>query len=383
MLSERIELVMKTNRNIRPTPSRLSRWSLAAALAGAALYCLTSGPAVTISALPIVELSPGDLPRDAASYPGPEPANAASRGASSNPDQVLRDETLAAIAHDDVRGEDPEVRRAAIEALGDRAGAVLVLDPRTGRILAAVNQDWVFRRGFAPASTIKLVTAVAALDAGAFDPAARVAAQGKRVNLDQAIAYSNTEYFQRIGERVGLERFLGVARAFGYGEATGTNYVGEYAGLLPAAADPNVFGTGASIEVTLAQLASAVSAIANGGDLVSPRVPRGEEFAPFVPVVRRHVDIAPEMLRRLLPGMIGTVKYGTGVKAADSQFVVAGKTGSAEGPEGNTGLFVSFAPAKSPNLAVVVVTRGSKTWGADAAAVAGYIYRALEGRVLC
>jgi peptidoglycan glycosyltransferase len=81
--------------------------------------------------------------------------------------------------------------------------------------------------------------------------------------------------------------------------------------------------------------------------------------------------------------MIATMKYGTGMGAANPRFAIAGKTGSAEGPEGNTGLFVSFAPAEAPTMAIVVVTRGGKTYGADAAAVAGYIYRALEGRLLC
>ncbi len=385
MLSERIELVMKTNRNAHPRPSMLSRWSVATALVVATLCCMAAGPAVTLSALPLADITLGESPRGATSHSGPEPATVASRGATSDLDTMLREESRSLIAQDDLRGEDPEVRRAAIEALGDHAGTVVVLDPSTGVVFALVNQEWGVRRGFSPASTIKLVTALAALDAKTFDPTDRVAAQGKRVNLDQAVAYSNTDYFQRIGERAGVDRFLAAARALGLGEATGANYPNEYAGSLPNMADPEIlartFGAGVGFEVTPVQLAALVSAIANGGTLVSPHVPREGEVGP----AKYHpIAISPESIRRLLPGMKGAVKFGTGVPAADKEFAIAGKTGStADGPEGATGLFVSFAPADKPSLAIVVVTRGHDEVGWRAAQVAGRIYKALRGRVLC
>ena len=78
-------------------------------------------------------------------------------------DDGLRNEVQANIARDSTVGEDLEVRNAAIAALGNHAGTVVVMDPRSGRVYTVVNQDWALRRGFKPCSTIKLVTGVAGL----------------------------------------------------------------------------------------------------------------------------------------------------------------------------------------------------------------------------
>ena len=82
-------------------------------------------------------------------------------------DNALRNEVQSFIAKDDVTGEDPEVRRVAVNALGNHAGTVVVMDPMTGRVYSVVNQEWALRRGFKPCSTIKLVTGVAGLTATA------------------------------------------------------------------------------------------------------------------------------------------------------------------------------------------------------------------------
>ena len=66
-------------------------------------------------------------------------------------------------AGDDSEGDDPTVRRAAVEALGTRRGSVVVVDPDNGRVLTIVGQKLAFETGFIPCSTIKLVTALAAL----------------------------------------------------------------------------------------------------------------------------------------------------------------------------------------------------------------------------
>src|SRR5439155_24012516 len=73
-------------------------------------------------------------------------------------DDGLRNEVQANIARDSTVGEDLEVRNAAIAALGNHAGTVGVMDPRSGRVYTVVNQEWALRRGFKPCSTIKLVT---------------------------------------------------------------------------------------------------------------------------------------------------------------------------------------------------------------------------------
>src|SRR4029453_4347170 len=73
-------------------------------------------------------------------------------------DKAMRDEVQAFISKDDITGENPGVRRVAINALGNHAGTVVVMDPMTGRVYSVVNQEWALHRGFKPCSTIKLVT---------------------------------------------------------------------------------------------------------------------------------------------------------------------------------------------------------------------------------
>ena len=85
-------------------------------------------------------------------------------------DQALRDETAANIARDETTGEDAEVRRAAVNALGSTAGTVVVMDPKTGRVYTVVNQEWALRRGYKPCSTIKLVTGLAGISENVIAP---------------------------------------------------------------------------------------------------------------------------------------------------------------------------------------------------------------------
>ena len=73
-------------------------------------------------------------------------------------DKAMRDEVQTLISRDDTTGEDMDVRRAAVNALGYHAGTVVVMDPMTGKVYSIVNQEWAMRRGFKPCSTIKLVT---------------------------------------------------------------------------------------------------------------------------------------------------------------------------------------------------------------------------------
>src|SRR5437868_150115 len=97
-------------------------------------------------------------------------------------DKAMRDEVQTFIAKDDLAGEDPEVRRVAINALGNHAGTVVVMDPMTGRVYSIVNQEWGLRRGFKPCSTIKLVTGVGGLSENVIPPV-DTACDGYRMDL--------------------------------------------------------------------------------------------------------------------------------------------------------------------------------------------------------
>src|ERR1051326_9075349 len=147
-------------------------------------------------------------------------------------DNAMRQQVESMIARDDVAGEDPEVRRVAINALGNHAGTVVVMDPMTGRVYSMVNQEWALHRGFKPCSTIKLVTGVAGLSENAI-PLVDTANDGYRLDLTSALAHSDNPFFQTVGSRIGGDKMVTYAKELGLGEKTGLNVPFEFAGKLP------------------------------------------------------------------------------------------------------------------------------------------------------
>jgi penicillin-binding protein 2 len=301
-------------------------------------------------------------------------------------DEGLRNEVQSNIAKDSTVGEDLEVRNAAVSALGNHAGTVVVMDPKTGRVYTVVNQDWGLRRGFKPCSTIKLVTGVAGISEKMISPFESVSDSGRyRIDLTDALAYSNNTYFQHIGGQVGFDKMVQYAREMGLGEKTGINYMNESPGKVPLFksgwAVNRMSSHGDDFEVTAVQLGTMVSAMANGGKLLAPHLPRTvEENSHFKTEVRRRLNVENETWKRMLPGMIGAVNYGSGRKAYRPEQTVAGKTGTCIGQGAWVGLFTSYAPVVNPRLAVVVITRGSDARRHLPAAIAGNIYRALSPR---
>jgi beta-lactamase regulating signal transducer with metallopeptidase domain/beta-lactamase class D len=285
-------------------------------------------------------------------------------------------------ADDNTDREDAEIRRAAVEALGDRAGTVIVMNPQTGQLYTVVNQNWALRRNWNPASTMKLITALAALDDKVANPdeQVRVSAKGPQLNLNEALAISNNNYFKNLSMKVGKERFLRYARQFGIGDTTGSPFAGESAGYLPDDRDDVDAGRlgayGDRTLVTPMQLAVFISTIANGGDVVIPHL-----GADSPRETRHHLNLSPEALQRVIAGMVSAVDHGTGSPAKDAAISVAGKTGTVDGKETATGLFLSFAPANEPRIVVVVGIQGKDASGSRAAGVAGKIYRALGNRI--
>src|SRR5437588_300468 len=301
-------------------------------------------------------------------------------------DEGLRSEVQENIGKDNTVGEDLEVRKVAVEALGHHAGTVVVMDPKTGRVYTVVNQDWALRRGFKPCSTIKLVTGVAGLCEKVIQPIETVSdGSNYKIDLTDALAYSNNSYFQHVGGQVGFDKMVTYARELGLGEKTGINYISESPGRVPlfksGYAVNHMSSHGDDFEVTAIQLAALVSAMSNGGKLLMPHVPRTvEENSHFKTEVRRKISVENEAWKRMLPGMIGAVNYGSGKKAYNPEQTVAGKTGTCIGQGAWLGLFTSYAPVVNPRLAVVVITRGTDAHNHLPAAVAGNVYRALSPR---
>lgn len=301
-------------------------------------------------------------------------------------EEALRDRVQSLIEKDDVAGEDPEVRRVALNALGHHAGTVVVMDPKSGRVYSVVNQQWALREGVKPCSTIKLVTGLAGLNEKVINPADTTAISfSNKVDLTHALAFSKNEYFQEVGGQVGFSKMISYAHDLGLGEKTGINTRDESQGQVPRLksgfAVNHMSSHGDDFKVTAVQLATLISAMANGGKLITPFVPRtAKDERRSDPKVRRLVNINADSFRQMVPGMIGSVSYGSGRKAANSQEVIAGKTGTCIEQGAWIGLFTSYAPLSNPRLAVVVIGRGVDGRNHFPAVVAGRIYRDLGAR---
>lgn len=301
-------------------------------------------------------------------------------------EEALRDRVQSLIAKDDVAGEDPEVRRVALNALGHHAGTVVIMDPKSGRVYSVVNQQWALREGVKPCSTIKLVTGLAGLNEKVINPTDTTAiSDSNKVDLTRALAFSKNEYFQQVGGQVGFSKMISYAHDLGLGEKTGINTRDESQGQVPKLksgfAVNHMSSHGDDFKVTAVQLATLISAMANGGKLITPFVPRtAKDEKRSDPKVRRLVNINADSFKQMVPGMIGSVNYGSGRKAANSQEVIAGKTGTCIEQGAWIGLFTSYAPLNNPRLAVVVIGRGIDGRNHFPAVVAGRIYRDLGAR---
>jgi membrane peptidoglycan carboxypeptidase len=204
------------------------------------------------------------------------------------------------------------------------------------------------------------------------------------MNLDDALAYSNNVYFQKVGVNIGNGKIISYARALGLGEPTGINYEGEVPGKLPYNnSKALIYSHGDDFEVSPVQLAVMVSAISNGGKIVVPQVPRTRvEQTNFRGFLRRQLNLPMTSVTGVIPGMVGAAEYGTARRGVDATMGVAGKTGSCIGKGSWLGLFASVAPIQNPKYSVVVITRGQAERGKYAAAVAGKVYQALRPRLL-
>src|SRR5437773_2076996 len=209
---------------------------------------------------------------------------------------------------DNVDGDDLTIRRAAVAAIGPQAGSIVVVDPNTGRILTMVNQKLALKSGFIPCSTIKLVTALAALTENVVSRNTSVyTARYTTYNLTQALARSNNQYFNILGTRLGFVRVRQYAEMLGLGEKAGLGIPGEQSGILPIEAPKyggvglmTSFGTG--ISMTPLELAALLSAIANGGTLYHLQYPQSEAaVAQFVPKIKRSLALSPTGIDDIKP----------------------------------------------------------------------------------
>jgi penicillin-binding protein 2 len=289
-------------------------------------------------------------------------------------------------AGDVTAGEDPVVRQAAIDALGNMNGTVVAIEPTSGRVLAMVNQKLALSSGAQPCSTIKLSVALAALSEGVVSKETKVALGGRsRMDLTTALAHSNNAYFEALGRKLGFEKVAYYAHEYGLGELAGYDISGEQMGTYPDEPIPTALGGvgkmcsfGEGVSMTPLQLGAMVSAIANGGTLYYLQHPTSpDEVANFQPRVKRQLDIAP-LIPEISDGMAGAVQYGTArsLRMNFNEEEILGKTGTCSHAGTRFGWFASYANTSVGRVVVVVFLQGGRpTFGPKAAEISGRIYR--------
>jgi membrane peptidoglycan carboxypeptidase len=287
--------------------------------------------------------------------------------------------------------DDPVIRSIAVEALGHEKGAVLAVDPTTGRVLAIVNQKMAFSAALEPCSTIKPFIAVAGLQEGVITRDTMIEVGRRRyMDLTEAMAHSNNHFFETVGSQLGFERVIKYDELLGLGQRVGYEIPEEQTGSLPASpperggvARMSSFGEG--IRMTPFQLASLVSTLATGGAQYYLQYPRTEaDIQNFQPRLRQQLDIAP-LLPDLRQGMLAAVLYGTAKQSYDPYGEQAlGKTGTCNDEDlgGRLGWFASYADQAHPKIVLVVLLHGRSRIisGPHASEIAGRIYRGLSER---
>jgi cell division protein FtsI (penicillin-binding protein 3) len=311
---------------------------------------------------------------------------------------------------------------AAWQRTRSKAAMAVMMDPRTGEILALAIRPTFNPNAFAtatdeqrrnraitdpfePGSTFKVIMAAAALEEGVVKPTDRFYGENGKIKVATAVIsdwkpfgwLTFSEVLQnssnvgsiKAGTLLGKDRYYRYITAFGFGQPVGLGLPGESRGQLrpPAkwsALSLATMSIGQEISVTAVQILSAFAAIANGGRLMQPQIVRavldaqGREASVFEPKAVRQV-ISPETARELTTIMTAVVSDGTGHNAAIPGYEVAGKTGTAQKMDPATrryshapGIlsFVGFAPADDPRMAMIVLLDEPKNekWGSEAAA---------------
>jgi stage II sporulation protein D len=296
---------------------------------------------------------------------------------------------------------DRALTEAATEALGDREGAVLAMDPHSGRLRAVVNPRLAFEQAFPPGSTIKSFTALTAMRAGLIDRESRTLCRGRFIgdgldvvcshpkskapfNLTQALGYSCNYFFATLSGRLSFDAFKASLAAAGLGARTGVNAGAETAGVLRDSdwRVRDLLGEGDNVLVTPIQLLTAYCALMNGGHVFRPQE---SDPGKFVADERTPLQIEDSHRRTLIEGMRGAVVYGTAEKSGLSSLpiFVFGKTGTSTSSNGfrRQGWFVSFAAdanavaeATPESLELAVLVFIKRSHGSEAAAVSRRVF---------
>jgi cell division protein FtsI (penicillin-binding protein 3) len=316
--------------------------------------------------------------------------------------RLTLDDTLQANAQ--------SVLLRTVRQWGAQAASAVVLDPRTGEVLAMASEPGFDANRFSetdkdtqrnravtdtyePGSTLKVVTVAAALSEGlvtpstpfSLEPSIHVAdrviheahrTRTERMTVAEILSRSSNVGTITLAELLGRSRLETWIERFGFGKKTGVDFPGETPGILPFYWSGSTIGTlpiGHGIAVTPVQMAAAYAAVANGGVWLRPRIVADH------PSKRRRVMSKP-VADQLMSMLRDVVIEGTGTEAEVEGYQVAGKTGTAAKPDPRGGYsksryvasFVGVVPASAPRLVVLVTVDEpqSAIWGGVVAAPA-------------
>ncbi len=335
---------------------------------------------------------------------------------------------------------DLSMQKAAETALGNRRGAVVAMDVKTGAVLVLASHptfdpnlftrkiskdEWATlqdqedpflnraMQGYPPGSTFKIVTSVAGIESGKFSPDSIIGTSSYitvggidfnehsagygDIGFREALAFSSNTFFYHVGMTTGPEEISKWGHRLGIGKNTDLKLLGLSGGdhgQIPTPADKEKIykepwyagdtvtmsiGQGLVL-VTPLEEAVMVSAIANGGYRVKPHLLSSMTGTPETQRVR--IGIKPSTIQVIKEGLIAVVAEGTGQGLNDGSIpMTAGKTGTSEviGQEDHS-LYVAFGPADKPEIAIAVIVENAGFGAVAAAPIAKEVFQAYFGK---
>ncbi len=309
--------------------------------------------------------------------------------------------------------------KAGIEQYGAKQGIGIISSPNNGAILAMSNQpafdpnqynqyeqtDFVnsaISQSFEPGSIFKVITMAAALDQDAVTPSERCPIcdepltigeyQIKTWNeeyhpnatMSEIIQYSDNVGMAYVGRQLGADNFLKYLEKFGFGEKTNIDLQGESSGLVKKRAKwypidlvTTAFGQG--IAVTPIQMIQGLNALANGGEVITPRVVKAikQNDKWHEQKAEKHRVISPQTGREITAMMVNAVELGEAKWTKIPNTKIAGKTGTAQIPikghyeeDKTIASFIGYAPADDPQFSMIITLfePSSSQWAAETAA---------------
>jgi penicillin-binding protein 2 len=356
---------------------------------------------------------------------------------------------------------DIKLQKMVEDLFGDRRGALVAMDPRTGEVLAFVSkptfdpnlfvdgidsESWkslsesidkpllnrAMRGTYPPGSTYKPFMALAALETGKRSASEIINDQGSwnygghtfrshgdkglgPVDMVRSIVLSSNVYYYSLANTMGVDTIHDFMKPLGFGQITGIDLPGEVRGVLPSTqwkkntykkAEQQRWYGGETISLgigqgynafTMLQLATATATLANGGVVRKPRLVMATQD-PIARIDRSvageaplHLGFKPENVAVVKQGLIGVAKEGTSARVfAGTPYQSAGKTGTAqavtigqkdkynasklEEHQRDHALYMAFAPADDPQIAVAIVVENAGFGAAQAAPIARRVF---------